>query len=93
MELLFGQFFLLATAEEVGPPGGIDEKRVPGEHTPRRVRMVLLREEIRKVLRRVAGRVPSCNENGSEQEVVSVCDLLMVETVSCAAFVTEEYFR
>ena len=55
--------------------------------------MVLLRQKIGNVLRRVAGRVPDCNQDGTELEVVSVFDLLVVEAVSRAPFVTDEDFR
>ena len=89
----FGQSLRLSASEQIGASGGTDKKRITAEHAPRRVRMVLLGDQIGDVFRRVAGRVPNRDQGGTELESVSVMDGLVVKAVARPAFVAEEDVR
>ena len=78
---LLRQLLRLARAEQIRPAGGVHKERVAREHAPRRVGVILLRDDVAHMLRRVAGRVPDGDDRLAKGELIAVRDLFVIEAV------------
>jgi hypothetical protein len=90
-EKLPGEFLGFAGPQQVRPACRVHEQGVPGKNAPGSFRVIFPGNQKTNMLRRMARRVPHGDDRFTEDELVAVLQLLVIESITRSSFVTQKY--